>query len=103
MTFVSSRIRSGALRTLFEPKDVGYSCEFSKNSPNPILVQHILDSISRSIESPTKYWARGGGWLGRISHKWIDIVDGACGRQAGRHEEFIGTHSYTKKAKIGNH
>ncbi len=40
------------LKTLCEPKDVGYRCDFSKNSPNPNLVQHILDSISRSIESP---------------------------------------------------
>ncbi len=52
MGYVLSRIRSGTLRTLCEPKDVGYSCNFSKSSPNPrILVHHILDS-SRSIESP---------------------------------------------------
>ncbi len=35
MAFLLSRIRSGTLRTLCEPKDVGYSCDFSKNSPNP--------------------------------------------------------------------
>ncbi len=46
---------AAVLRTLCEPKDVGYSCDFSKTSSNPrFLVQHILDSISRSssIESP---------------------------------------------------
>ena len=32
---VLSRIGSGTLRTLCEPKDVGNSCDFSKNSPNP--------------------------------------------------------------------
>ena len=35
MAFVLSRFRSGTLRTPCEPKDVGYSCDFSKNSPNP--------------------------------------------------------------------
>ena len=35
MAFVLSRIRSGNLRTLCEPKDIGYSCDFLKNSPNP--------------------------------------------------------------------
>ncbi len=50
MAFALSRFRSATSRTLCEGKDVGYSCGFSKNSPNP-LVQHLLDS-SRSIESP---------------------------------------------------
>ncbi len=37
MAFVLPRIRSGTLRALCEPKDVlvGYSCDLSKNSPNP--------------------------------------------------------------------
>ncbi len=30
MAFVLSRIRSGTLRTLCKPRDVGYSCNFSK-------------------------------------------------------------------------
>ncbi len=53
MAFVLSHIRRCALSTLCEPKDVGYSCDFSKKKSKPeILVQHIFDSISRSIESP---------------------------------------------------
>ncbi len=51
MAFILSRFRSATLRTLCEAKDVGYSCDFSKNNP-AILVQHLLDSISRSIQSP---------------------------------------------------
>ena len=35
MAFVLSRFRSATLRTLCEVKDVGYSCDFLKNSPNP--------------------------------------------------------------------
>ncbi len=34
--------------TKCEPKDVRYSCDFSKKSKSEFLVQHILDSISRS-------------------------------------------------------
>ncbi len=52
MAFVLSRFRSGTLRTLCEPKDVGYSCDLSKLAQSRDLVHHILDSISRSIESP---------------------------------------------------
>ncbi len=54
MAFVLSCICSGTLRTLDEPQDVGYSCDFSKNSMNPIFYYNTLDSISRSIESPIR-------------------------------------------------
>ncbi len=58
MTGPLSPIRSGDLRTLCEPKDLGYSCDFSKNSPNPRFWYNTLDSISRtsSIESPIGLW-----------------------------------------------
>ncbi len=53
MVFALSSIRSGASTTLCEPNDVGFSCDFSKNSPNPGFrtIHMILDCISRSIES----------------------------------------------------
>ncbi len=52
MAFDLSLFRSGTLRTLCESKDVGYSCDFSKNSPNPRFGTTHIGHIGRSIESP---------------------------------------------------
>ncbi len=55
MAFVLSRIRSVTLRTLCEPKDVGYSRDFSKNSQNPRFWYNtywtLYHVVSGSIES----------------------------------------------------
>ncbi len=71
MAFVLSRFCSTTLRTLCEAKDVGYSCDFSKNSSNLRFwynTYKLLDSISRSIESPIGLHNRSAEWLELGNH-----------------------------------
>ncbi len=65
MAFVLCRFHSATSRTLCEAKDVGYSCDFSKNSPNPRFWYNTYWTLyhhwSRSIESRGGCRGRPGG------------------------------------------